>query len=73
MEISTLPVDYLKWLIANFEPGDIRNEAVKVLKSGAVAEEQRARSLEEQANEILGERPVGNLKRGFRRKGHRRK
>lgn len=73
MEISTLPVDYLRWLVSNFEPGDIRAEARRVLESGAIAEEQQAMSLEEQANALLGEKPISNLKRGFRRSGFRRK
>ena len=73
MEISTLPVDYLRWVVSNFEPGDIREEAKRVLSSGTIAEEKQAQSLEEQANALLGEKPISNLKRGFRRSGYRRK
>ena len=73
MDIETLPVDYLRWLVANFEPGEIRSQAEKVLKSPAIAEENRAQSLEEQANALLGEKPVGGLKRGFRRARFRRR
>ncbi len=73
MEISALPVGYLQWLVANFEPGDIRNEAAKVLESESVSDEEKAKSLEEQANEILGETPVKTLRRGYRKPGHRRK
>ena len=68
MEISTLPVSYLQWLVSNFEPGDIRDAAVKVLKGPSIAREEEAKSLEDQANEILGEKPVKPLRRGFKRK-----
>ena len=73
MEIKTLPVDYLRWLVSNFEPGDIRDEAARVLKSDSINDEEKAKSLEEQANEILGEKPVKALRRGFKRPGFRRK
>ena len=68
MEISTLPVGYLHWLVANFEPGDIRDAAVRILKSPSISQEEKAKSLEEQANELLGEKPVKPLRRGFRKK-----
>jgi hypothetical protein len=67
MEISALPVDYLEWLVHNFEPGEIREEARKVLKGSSIKEERESKTLEEQANEILGEKPIGLLRRGFGR------
>ena len=73
MDIATLPLSYLQWVVANFEPGEIRIQAEKVLKSPSIAAEEQAKSLEEQANELLGEKPVGQLRRGFRRPGFRRK
>lgn len=68
MEISALPVDYLQWLVANFEPGEIRDQAAAVLKSPELRQENRALSLEEQANRLLGEKPVSPLRRGYRRR-----
>lgn len=68
MEISSLPVDYLRWVVANFEPGEIRDAAQAVLQGPAVREEERAQSLEEQANRILGEKPISPLRRGYRRR-----
>ena len=68
-DMSTLPIDYLNWLVANIEPGDIREEARRILASGDVKLEQQSKSLEQQANEILGEEPVKLLRRGFRRRG----
>ena len=73
MDIATLPVSYLQWVAANFDPGEIRIEAEKILKSPSIASEEKAKSLEEQANELLGEKPVTQLRRGFRRPGFRRK
>ena len=73
MEISTLPVTYLHWVMVNFDQGEIRIEVEKILKSPSLAHEERSVSLEEQANVLLGEKPVGQLRRGFRRPGFRRK
>ena len=65
MDISTLPISYLEWLVANFEPGEIREEAKRVLASSDIKEERETKSLEEQANEILGEKPIGMIRRGY--------
>ena len=73
MEIATLPVTYLHWVMANFDQGEIRIEVEKVLKSPSIAHEERSQSLEEQANALLGEKPVSPLRRGYRRPGFRRK
>ena len=67
VEMTALPVDYLRWMVANFEPGEIKAEAERILRSGEISHEQQAQSLEDQANRLLGEKPVGLLRRGFRR------
>lgn len=67
MEMTQLPADYLQWILSNFDEGDIKAEARRILKSPTIKEEQSAKTLEEQANEILGEKPLGNLPRGFGR------
>lgn len=64
IEMSALPQDYLRWIVANFDPGDIREEARRILASPELRQESEAKSLEEQANEILGEKPVGFIRRG---------
>lgn len=64
LEISTLPHDYLLWIVDNFDDGEIKNEAKKVLGSSQYKQDQQYKSLEEQANEILGERPIGLIRRG---------
>jgi hypothetical protein len=68
MEISALPVDYLQWMVANFDPGPIRDEAERVLRSPELRQEGEAKSLEDQANALLGEKPVGLIRRGRRRR-----
>ena len=73
MEIATLPVDYLQWLVQNFEPGEIRDLARQVLESPVIRQEDQAKSLEEQANALLGEKPVKGLPRGYRKARFRRK
>jgi hypothetical protein len=65
MEVSSLPVDYLKFIVANFEPGDIWEEAKRVLKSPEHKDEQKCADLEAEANRILGEKPIDLLRRGF--------
>jgi hypothetical protein len=64
MEMSGLPADYLRWIVANFDPGRIRDEAERILASPDMRLESESKSLEEQANEILGEKPVGFIRRG---------
>lgn len=63
-EMNTLPQDYLNWLVENIEDGEIKEEARKILSGPDVALERESKSLEEQANEILGEKPIGLLRRG---------
>ena len=67
MDMSSLPEDYLQWIVSNFEPGDIREEAKRILKSPEHRDEQKCADLEAEANRILGEKPVDLLKRGFGR------
>ncbi len=64
MEIVNLPHDYLTWIVDKFDDGEIKNEAKRVLNSSQHKKEQHHKSLEEQANEILGERPIGLIRRG---------
>ncbi|HLG43089.1 MAG TPA: DUF3820 family protein [Planctomycetota bacterium] len=64
MEMSSLPEDYLRWIVANFDPGPIRDEAQRILASPDLRLERESKSLEEQANELLGEKPVGFIRRG---------
>jgi hypothetical protein len=68
MEMTALPEDYLRWIVANFEAGPIRDEAQRVLNSPDMEKEREAKSLEERANEILGEKPVGFLRRPWGRR-----
>ena len=63
-DMATLPQDYLQWIVANFDDGEIKNEAKKILASPDIQLERESKSLEEQANEILGEKPIGLLRRG---------
>lgn len=74
MEMSSLPESYLRWIVANFEPGRIRDEAERILASSDLRLERESRTLEERANELLGEKPLGLLRRGggvARRRGMR--
>ena len=64
MEMSALPQDYLRWMVANFEAGALREEAERILASPDLKLECESKSLEEQANELLGEKPVGFIRRG---------
>ena len=66
--MSALPADYLRWIVQNFEPGDILEEAKRILASPALQGEADSKTLEQKADEILGEKPVGLLRRGFRRR-----
>lgn len=63
-DMATLPQEYLQWLVANIEDGEIKEEAKRVLASPDLQLERQSKSLEEQANEILGEKPIGLLRRG---------
>ena len=63
-DMSALPQDYLQWILANFDDGEIKNEAKRILSSPDLQLERESKSLEEQANEILGEKPIGLLRRG---------
>lgn len=63
-DMSTLSQDYLSWIVANFDDGEIKNEAKRILASPDLQLERESKSLEEQANEILGEKPIGLLRRG---------
>jgi hypothetical protein len=65
LEISALPEDYLKWLVQTIDPGDVKDEAKRVLDSGEFKQEQKYSDLEAEANRILGEKPVDLLKRGY--------
>lgn len=64
IEMSSLPEEYLRWIVANFESGPIRDEAQRILASPDLRLERESKSLEEQANELLGEKPVGFIRRG---------
>ena len=64
MEIASLPEDYLRWIVANFEAGPVRDEAARVLASPDLRQERESKSLEERANELLGEKPLGFIRRG---------
>ena len=68
MDMTALPLDYLRWIVQNFDPGDILEEAKRILASPEIRQETDAKSLEDRANELLGEKPVGLLRRGFRRR-----
>lgn len=72
VEMSKLPQDYLNWIIANFDDGEIKNEARRILASPDVTLERESKSLEEQANDILGEKPIDLLRRGGRGRPRRR-
>ena len=67
VEMSAIPIDYLKFIVNNFDDGDIKSEASRILKSPDTQIEHDSKSLEEQANIILGEKPIGLLKRGHGR------
>lgn len=67
VEMSTLPEDYLRWIVKNFDPGDIREEAQRILSSPEFKQDQKSMDLEEEANRILGEKPVDLIKRGYGR------
>ena len=73
VEMTALPLDYLEWVVKNFEPGEIRTEAQRILESQDADNIRKQKDLEEQANRILGEEPIKPLKRGFRRQKYRRK
>jgi hypothetical protein len=73
LEIASLPEDYLRWIVANFEAGAIRDEAQRVLASPDLRQERESKSLEERANEILGEKPLGLIRRGRGRPSRRRR
>lgn len=70
VDMSQLPHDYLNWILENFDEGPIKAEASKILSGPAVDLDKQSKSLEEQANAILGEKPIGLLRRG--RYGKRR-
>jgi hypothetical protein len=63
-DMNVLPQDYLRWLVENFDDGPIKEEAKKILSGPDVELEKQSKSLEEQANDILGEKPIGLLRRG---------
>lgn len=63
-DMSTLPHDYLSWIVENFDDGPIKVEAEKILSGPDVDLDKKSKSLEEQANDILGEKPIGLLRRG---------
>lgn len=63
LELDQVPLDYLRWLVNTFEPCEIRNEAQRIINSSK--SELNSAALEEQANEILGEKPIGLLRRGY--------
>lgn len=73
VEMTALPLDYLEWIVKNFEPGEIRSEAQRILDSQDADAVRREKELEERANRLLGEKPIEPLKRGFRRPKYRRK
>lgn len=64
MDMTQLPKDYLQWIVANFDDNDIRAEARRILAGPELQQEGESKSLEERANEILGEKPVGFIRRG---------
>ena len=64
LELSQVPKSYLEWLIKNFDDGVVKTEAEKILNRNLVKGEEESKSLEEQANEILGEKPIGLIRRG---------
>jgi hypothetical protein len=66
MEISSVPHDYLQWIVNNFDDCIIKTEAQKILNSTQTKDDINNKTLEEQANEILGEKPIGLLRRGGR-------
>lgn len=67
-DLNTLPHDYLKWILENFDEGPIKAEASKILSGPNVDLDKQSKSLEEQANDILGEKPIGLLRRGYGKK-----
>lgn len=64
MDMSQIPHDYLTWIVENFDDGPIKEEAKKIISGPDVDLEKKSKSLEEQANRILGEKPIGLLRRG---------
>lgn len=67
VEMSALPEEYLRWIVKNFDPGDIREEAQRILSSPEFKQERQSMDLEAEANRILGEKPVDLIKRGYGR------
>lgn len=65
--MESLPEDYLKWLVENIDASDVREEAKRILRSPEFKDNQKCVDLEEEANRILGEKPVDLLRRGFGR------
>lgn len=65
IDMSSLPESYLKWLVENIEPCEVREEACRLLNSSDIKQERESKSLEEQANEILGEKPIELLRRRY--------
>ena len=68
MPMDQLPYDYLQWLVDNIDACDVRDEAISILNSMDAKLDNQYKSLEERANEILGEKPVGNLPRRYTRR-----
>lgn len=65
LELSQVPRSYLQWLVSNFQDCTIKDEALKILNNKIEPDnDEDAKSLEEQANEILGEKPIDLLRRG---------
>lgn len=64
LPMEQLPHDYLEWLVKNIDASDVKEEAKRILGSADAKQEKRVKSLEEQANEILGEEPIKLLRRG---------
>lgn len=64
MELSQVPKSYLEWLVENFDDGTVKDEAQRILEGNEFKSDENSKSLEEQANEILGEKPIGLLRRG---------
>lgn len=63
-DMATLPQNYLRWIVDTFDDGEIKAEAERILSGPDIALERESKSLEEQANEILGEKPIELLRRG---------
>lgn len=64
-DMNSLPVDYLAWLAANIDIETIREEAKRILNSPGRVDQKNCDDLEAEANRILGEKPIGLLKRGY--------